>query len=68
MHLFYQNAYGCVSLLKYNHMRSGNKSLLCVIFADYVCPAYQDSIFEVGEPREVGVLKDTPLLFGYLKY
>jgi hypothetical protein len=29
--------------------------------SDYVCTAYQDSIFEVGERSEVGVLKDTPL-------
>ena len=65
MHLFYQNAYGCVSLLKYNHMRSGNKKGTLCHMSDYVCPAYQDSIFEVGEPREVGVLKDTPLLIGY---
>ena len=28
--------------------------------SDYVCTAYQDSIFEVGERSEVGVLKDTP--------
>jgi hypothetical protein len=29
--------------------------------SNYVCTAYQDSIFEVGERSEVGVLKDTPL-------
>ncbi len=29
-YLFYQNEYGCMSLLKNNHMRSGNKKVtLC---------------------------------------
>ena len=35
--------------------------------SDYVCPAYQDRIFEVGERSEVGALKDTPLLSEYFK-
>ena len=56
-----------MSLLKNNHMRSGNKKFTLWKMSDYVCTTYQDSIFEVGERSEVGALKDTHPLSEYFK-